>query len=464
MIIITSFIYSQFYDNFFKDKYYNFIARLYEFFVGITVSYLVFDKKKVHLTNFLNKNHNPFSFFGLFLIFFSAIFLNDQSKYISLKIFLPVLGTFLIIYFVDVKKNYVNTILRFKPLVLVGLISYSLYIYHYPIFTFARIYPYQINSIFIKLFAAGSLVLISILSYIFIERPLRNKKFSFKKFFYIFIILYILISLASFSIIKNNGYKNRFYSAQGLSLDSSMHLKEWRDFRSNYTERNFSTEQTNRKKILIIGDSFAQDLFNMFKQNDSLYSKFLFAYYETHNLRTINVDDPEYLSDKKNLNINKKNIFKNLANESDLIIFATFWGKEDIYNEEFDKILQVKNIFKKDIFIANYPPVFDIHNRYWSPLEMLVKKTNRLPTDNEIINYEKKYYQSIKKKYFDINKKLKNFANKNNFAYIDRFEMTCMFFKCEIITPELKIMYWDNMHLTLAGSKYLGSKLEKYFN
>ena len=42
--------------------------------------------------------------------------------------------------------------------------------------------------------------------------------------------------------------------------------------------------------------------------------------------------------------------------------------------------------------------------------------------------------------------------------------MTCMFFKCEILTPELKIMYWDNSHLTLAGSKHLGSKLEKYFN
>ena len=33
--------------------------------------------------------------------------------------------------------------------------------------------------------------------------------------------------------------------------------------------------------------------------------------------------------------------------------------------------------------------------------------------------------------------------------------MTCMFFKCEILTPELKIMYWDNIHLTLAGSKHL---------
>ena len=87
-----------------------------------------------------------------------------------------------------------------------------------------------------------------------------------------------------------------------------------------------------------------------------------------------------------------------------------------------------------------------------------------LPTDNEIIKYEKKYYSSIKNKIFDVNKKIKNFANKNNFTYIDRFEMTCMFFKCEILTPELKIMYWDNMHLTLAGSKYLGSKLVKYFN
>ena len=464
MIIIASLIYSQFYDNFFKDKYYNFFARLYELFVGIVASYLVFDKKKIHLINFINNNHNLFSFCGLFLIFFSAIFLNEQSKYISLKIFLPILGTFLIIYFIDFKKNYINKILTFKPLVSIGLVSYSLYIYHYPIFTFARIYPYEINSIFIKSFAAGSLVLISILSHIFIEKPLRDKKISFKKFFYIFIYLYILILLASFSIVKNNGYKDRFYNAQGFSLDSSTYLKEWRDFRLNDTETNFSNTQTNKKKILIIGDSFAQDFFNMFKQNDSFYKNFLFAYYETHNFKTIKFDDIEYLFDKKNLIINNENKFKNLANESDLIIFAKFWGKEEIYNEEFDKILQIKNIFKKDIFIVNNPPVFNIYNRYWSPLEILVKKMDSLPTDNEIIKYEKKYYSSIKNKIFDVNKKIKNFANKNNFTYIDRFEMTCMFFKCEILTPELKIMYWDNMHLTLAGSKYLGSKLVKYFN
>ena len=463
LIIILSLVYSQFYDNFFKDKYYNFIARLYELFVGIIASYLVFDKKQIFLINFINKYHNFFSLLGIFLIFFSAIFFNEQSKYISLKIFLPVLGTFLIIYFVDIKENFINKILRFKPLVLIGLISYSLYIYHYPIFAFARIYPYEINSVFIKLFAASSLVLISILSYILIEKPLRNKKFSFKKFSYIFIFLYILISLVSFSIIKNSGYKNRFYNAQGFSLDSSMYLKEWRNFRSNYTERNFSPKQTNEKKILIIGDSLAQDLFNMFKQNENLYEKYLFAYYETHNFRTIKFDDLENLSDKKNLITNNENIFQNLVNESDLIIFAKFWGKEKIFNEEFDKILQLKNNFKKDIIIVNNPPIFGIYNRYWSPLEILIKKTGRLPTDNEINNYEKIYYSSIKKKYFDINEKLKNFANENNFSFIDRFEITCVFFKCEILTPESKKMYWDNMNLTLAGSKYLGRKLEKYF-
>ena len=462
-IIITSFIYSQFYENFFKDKYYNFIARLYELFVGIITSYLVFDKKKKYSINFINNNQNLFSFAGLLLIFFSAIFLNEQSKYISLKIFLPVLGTFLIIYFIDDKKNYINRILRFKPFVLIGLISYSLYIYHYPIFTFARIYLFETNSIFVKLFTAGFLIFISILSYIFIEKPLRNKKFCFKKFLYIFIILYILISLASFSIIKNQGYKNRFYNTQVFSLDSSMYLKEWQDFRSNYTERKFYTKKTDRQKILIIGDSFAQDLFNMFKQNDKLYNKYLFAYHETHNFKTINIDDFEHLYYKKNLNTNNKNLLKKLLSESDFIIFAKFWGKENIINDEFDKILQIKNIFKKDIFIVNNPPVFDIHNKYWSPLEIFVKKTGRLPSSNEISVYEKKYYRSIIKKYFDLNEKLINFANKNNFSYIDRFKMTCMYFKCEILTPELKIMYWDNMHLTLAGSKYLGSKLEEYF-
>ena len=52
---------------------------------------------------------------------------------------IPIIGVSLIILFSN-KETYVKKLLSFKILVLVGLISYSLYLWHYPIFSFNRIF------------------------------------------------------------------------------------------------------------------------------------------------------------------------------------------------------------------------------------------------------------------------------------------------------------------------------------
>ena len=88
-----------------------------------------------------------------------------------------------------------------KIFVGLGLISYSLYLWHYPIFAFARIGNYfQNNFIFISLIILITIIL-SILSYFYIEKPFRNKeKISFKIFinfiaifFYFYFIIYFFI-------------------------------------------------------------------------------------------------------------------------------------------------------------------------------------------------------------------------------------------------------------------------------
>ena len=76
---------------------------------------------------------------GLFLICHSIIFFNDEMFHPSFYTLSPVIGTCLIIWFAN-KKEFITQILSSKIFVGVGLISYSLYLWHYPILVFYNIH------------------------------------------------------------------------------------------------------------------------------------------------------------------------------------------------------------------------------------------------------------------------------------------------------------------------------------
>ena len=84
-------------------------------------------------------------------------------------------------------------ILSFKPLVFVGLLSYSLYLWHYPIFSFIRLSPIDINSTHKYLILILLIVFVSIISYYFVEQPFRNNKIISTKYLFIYLTSIILI-------------------------------------------------------------------------------------------------------------------------------------------------------------------------------------------------------------------------------------------------------------------------------
>ena len=89
----------------------------------------------------------------------------------------PIIGVCLIIWFSN-KNELITKILSTKLFVGVGLISYSLYVWHYPIFAFARQIQFFDESISKKLIIGVTIVL-SVISYYFIEKPFRSKKDNF---------------------------------------------------------------------------------------------------------------------------------------------------------------------------------------------------------------------------------------------------------------------------------------------
>jgi len=75
---------------------------------------------------------------GLLMLVYSIAFLDKSIPFPSLFALIPVVGTVLIILFTD-KNTLVGKILSLPFIVGVGLISYSAYLWHQPLFVFARL-------------------------------------------------------------------------------------------------------------------------------------------------------------------------------------------------------------------------------------------------------------------------------------------------------------------------------------
>lgn len=115
---------------------------------------------------------------GILLIVYGVFALNAGDPFPGVNALYPSLGAALLIWQKD-QTTIVARILLLRPAVFVGLISYSLYLWHWPLLVFFRIYangamPKGIE--IVLLFVAS--VMLAIFSWAIIEKPFRHKGFS----------------------------------------------------------------------------------------------------------------------------------------------------------------------------------------------------------------------------------------------------------------------------------------------
>ena len=157
----------------YKDwSFYSPIPRAWELLAGGIVAYYT-DAPEREKRRFAQLE-NVLAMLGVAAIIVAAITLNKESSFPGLYALLPVLGAVLIILS---PNSWVNrTFLSNRQMVLIGLISYPLYLWHWPLLSYLGIVRNGMPNV-IEIWAAVFVaVVLSWMTYRFVEIPLRQRK------------------------------------------------------------------------------------------------------------------------------------------------------------------------------------------------------------------------------------------------------------------------------------------------
>jgi peptidoglycan/LPS O-acetylase OafA/YrhL len=203
-------------------NFYMLPTRVWELLIGAFIAFYYAHnniKKHNHLIEQLG------SLLGLSLIAYSVFAYNDQTPFPSVYALAPTLGAALIIIFAT-HKTVVGSLLGSKPFVAIGLISYSAYLWHQPMFAFARQRSLDEPGMYLMSALAVLSFAFAYLSWKYIERPFRNKhRISRNKVFAYGVlcsVLFIGIGLAGY---LSKGFETRNPTIQKL-LSSNMSVFE----------------------------------------------------------------------------------------------------------------------------------------------------------------------------------------------------------------------------------------------
>ncbi len=174
--------------------------RFWELMIGGLLAFIVLHKPH------LNSQHkNAQSILGAVLIALGLVLINKESAFPGWLALLPTLGAFFIIS--AGPKSWLNShVLSSRLFVWFGLISYPLYLWHWPILSFAHIIECDTPSSAIRFGAVISSIVLASLTFKLIEKPIRFGNTG-NGAILLMIILMIITCAAGYLCFKNNGFE-----------------------------------------------------------------------------------------------------------------------------------------------------------------------------------------------------------------------------------------------------------------
>lgn len=207
---------------------------------------------------------NAQSILGILMIMAGIFFITKESLFPGYWALLPTVGTALII---SAGPNALinRHLLSNKIMVWIGLISFPLYLWHWPILSFIRIIEADTPSAQIRISAVAASILLAWATYALIENPLRlNVKRKSKTA--ILFLLMLATGLSGYLIYKEQGVSDRQVRKNLINKSNDLNKYEIAsclDKNIKYKEMSWCNKIDNNKdeEYILWGDSHAEHLF-----------------------------------------------------------------------------------------------------------------------------------------------------------------------------------------------------------
>lgn len=228
-----------------QQTYYRLYSRLPEFFAGGLAAIYTAS------VNCSNHNKHWLTWIGLALIVLACVLQPSLGHFPGSTALLPVLGAVLLL--IAPTQNYCTKLLTNKPIVWVGALSYSLYLWHWPVLVFLRYYTgTEVLSLGFSFLFVSLTLLLSIVSYYSVERVFRGNQLNFRK-----AIGWSAIIIAMITTPYATAKVNLAFTPEQLPIEYRRYADPATICHGQIVGDCFRGNLDSDKEILVLGDSHA---------------------------------------------------------------------------------------------------------------------------------------------------------------------------------------------------------------
>jgi len=394
--------------------------------------------------------------FGLLLAAFAL--LDNKRPFPGWQALLPVGGTVLLIYAGPIAA--LNRVLLSHPaLVGIGLISYPLYLWHWPLLTFPRIVTSEALPVTERIVAITLAFALAWATWRFVEIPVRRRAAQDRRWIALLLVSMLIVATAGGIVLAKRGFAGRIaakpieHYTNTLGKDAylthiSTHMQRCVDARllqlsgndPVYGHRCFQSQPTGPIDLLLVGDSHSEHLLPGFA-----------AVYESRNIGSFmqysmpSVDDPAYTE-----------ALHRIALDPNIraIAVSALWAAKIPADatpplESLQKTFALLVSSGKSIYVLGDIPVYPF-------VPEKCKYGRRFDGHAPICSIPLQQYLEQKQHYSEIlHAVLKDFPT-IRFVPVDSF--FCDEHQCDM-RHESMLLYRDHNHLNVDGSTYLARQL-----
>ncbi len=386
---------------------------------------------------------------GVIMIFTAVFSFNDQTVFPGLNALLPAIGALLVILFAT-PETLAGKVLASRAPVGIGLISYSAYLWHQPLFAFARqILEEPPLSLFYGLSVLA--LCLAYLSWKYVETPFRRLSgFSRSQIF-------AFAGVGSALFLTTGIYG---WAAGGIvrTFEGADFVQIRKDAARAYISTNIANnrlrdfDESGKRAVLIIGDSFAGDLTNAIHESGLLEKIQISTFpipFACGNLylpddiviKTIAPSAQAKCGKEKKYSDEK---LQSLMRRADSIWLVSCWTASTAALLE-ESVRNLERDFGPKFIVFGNKWFGDVSLRKFYDMEDGARLSYRAPIPEQ----DNAPLQILRH----------TFGGKN---YVDVASFFCEHDACRVFTEEGKLVSYDGRHLTMDGARYLGRKLEHH--